>query len=948
MPVFEGDDIANNLTGGGGDDTLNGRGGSDTLSGGAGNDALNGGLGNDTLVGGSGVDRAIFSGSFSSYAVSFSGSTTIIDGPDGRDTLSGIEQFQFADGLIDTADNSPLVDDLYYASRNRDVFAAGMDPDVHYQLYGWRQAWRDPNANFSTSGYLYANPDVRAANMNPLDHYNLYGWREGRDPSANFDTRLYLAHNPDVQQSGLNPLSHYLEYGRAEGRAIYQVIGEPSVIDANGFDRTFYLMSNLDVAQSGMDPYQHFIQYGWHEGRDPNAWFDTSAYLNAYSDVAASGINPLEHYHNWGWREGRDPSAGFDTDSYLQNNPDVQQAGIDPLLHYLESGALQLRSPGGDGVFDAPHSYAPGNNQVAETGTNDSVGQAQVIDRNKLLVTSDGNLSDNTLPSAVISGSISPATDRDFYSLTLQAGEQIILDIDGTNALDSVVRLYNSSGVEIAMNDDSVQFDPGSSQHSGVSHNLDSLIRFRVPTAGTYYFSVESYSDTGGPTSSGGYTLNVSVAPPASAAQLVEEDIQALLSGSKWSSTNISFSFPTAASQYPSGEATSEISTFQPLLSAQAAAERRVLTSAASLTNLSFTENTSNPGSAQMRFARTANIETAHAYYPGAGAGGDSWYRSTGGSYDNPIVGNYAWATFLHETGHALGLKHGHEAPALSFAHDSLEYSVMTYRSYQGAPTGDDTGYTNEQFGYPQTYMMFDIAALQRMYGADFGTNSGNSVYTWNPSTGAFLINGVVQWTPGGNRVFMTIWDGGGTDTYDLSNYSGTGGVSIDLRPGEWSSISAIQLANLGNGNYAVGNVANSLQYYGDSRSLIENAIGTTSDDVITGNNALNILTGGGGSDLFRFLSVAQSPTSAVDVITDFGVSDRLDFSAIDANSGTSTNDAFLFLGTGGFTGHAGEIRYDHVGNDVIVYADVNGDGIPDLQVHLQNLAAISNSNFIL
>ena len=38
--------------------------------------------------------------------------------------------------------------------------------------------------------------------------------------------------------------------------------------------------------------------------------------------------------------------------------------------------------------------------------------------------------------------------------------------------------------------------------------------------------------------------------------------------------------------------------------------------------------------------------------------------------------------------GHALGLKHGHETEvygALPFGTDSMEYSVMTYRSYVGS-----------------------------------------------------------------------------------------------------------------------------------------------------------------------------------------------------------------------------------------------------------------------
>jgi serralysin len=71
----------------------------------------------------------------------------------------------------------------------------------------------------------------------------------------------------------------------------------------------------------------------------------------------------------------------------------------------------------------------------------------------------------------------------------------------------------------------------------------------------------------------------------------------------------------------------------------------------------------------------------------------------------------------------------------------------------------------NETWGYAQSLMMYDIAALQHLYGADYTTNAGNTVYRWNPSTGQESINGIGQGAPGGNRIFMTIWDGGGSDT---------------------------------------------------------------------------------------------------------------------------------------------------------------------------------------
>ena len=56
----------------------------------------------------------------------------------------------------------------------------------------------------------------------------------------------------------------------------------------------------------------------------------------------------------------------------------------------------------------------------------------------------------------------------------------------------------------------------------------------------------------------------------------------------------------------------------------------------------------------------------------------------------------------------------------------------MSYRSYIGAPTSG--GYTNGACGYPQTLMMYDIAAMQHMYGANFNFNAGNTVYKWDPN----------------------------------------------------------------------------------------------------------------------------------------------------------------------------------------------------------------------
>lgn len=328
--------------------------------------------------------------------------------------------------------------------------------------------------------------------------------------------------------------------------------------------------------------------------------------------------------------------------------------------------------------------------------------------------------------------------------------------------------------------------------------------------------------------------------------------VDGVLSGIKWGVSSLSFSFPTSGGLYGTSYGSGEhLNNFEAFTLAQQAAVRTILGMYSSVANISFTEVTETSSvHADLRYAESDAPSTAWAYYPStAAAGGDAWFNNSKNWYDAPAKGNYGWLTLIHETGHALGLKHPHEArgdfAAMPADKDSLEYSVMSYRSYVGAST--TSGYTNGSGSYPQTLMMYDIAALQKMYGANYATNAGDTVYAWSATTGEMSINGIGQGAPIANKVFMTLWDGGGNDTYDFSGYAG--GVSVNLSPGSWTTSSATQLASLGSGKAAVGNIANALLYNGNTASLIENAVGGAGNDTLVGNDADNKLKGGGGSD---------------------------------------------------------------------------------------------------
>ncbi|WP_202329077.1 M10 family metallopeptidase C-terminal domain-containing protein [Mesorhizobium sp. L-8-3] len=331
------------------------------------------------------------------------------------------------------------------------------------------------------------------------------------------------------------------------------------------------------------------------------------------------------------------------------------------------------------------------------------------------------------------------------------------------------------------------------------------------------------------------------------------QNVDALLFGTRWSSTSLTYTFPISASYYPAsyecepGHFDTRTAHFLPVTPQLADAFRAATRQYEAVSRLTFTEVGSSV-QADLTAARAAIDFTADARFPTWANEGDIWFNAT--DYDRPTRSNFAWVTVLHEIGHTLGLKHGHQNnhglthQALTPDRDSMEFSVMTYRSHVEGGTGS---YTNESSGYAQTLMMYDIAAIQHLYGANFTTRAGNDVYRFSPNTGEMFINGVGQGGPGSNRIFRTIWDGNGIDTYDFSNYSA--GMRISLAPGGWSLFSAWQRADLGDGSFARANIYNALQFGTDQRSLIENAIGGAGSDTISGNQAANTLQGNAGND---------------------------------------------------------------------------------------------------
>lgn len=376
-----------------------------------------------------------------------------------------------------------------------------------------------------------------------------------------------------------------------------------------------------------------------------------------------------------------------------------------------------------------------------------------------------------------------------------------------------------------------------------------------------------------------------------------------------WGPTSISYAFPDLAADYNVAayhalSPIDELNSFTAATSAQQSAALAIFSDISDFTNVAFT-----PGSDQ-----TANIRTGvsnegsssllgwtYHTFPNEITGGDVWIKA---GAPTPVVGTAAHLVLNHEIGHSMGLDHPwagtHDTSNVydqlgNVKYDGFEYTIMSYRGYTKQSGGtitygewDEVGSTS----FAQTFMMHDIYTLQYMYGADYTTNSGNNVYSWAPGSGDTLNNGSIMIDPTANKIFATIWDGGGVDTYDLSAY--TTALDIDLSPGKSSRFSTTQSAALGDGVLAAGNIYNALMFGGNTASLIENAIGGSGADTISGNSADNTLTGGQGADLFDGGQGADTiiGNGGLDVLNGGQGNDTLT-----GGVGASNADTFLFKG---------------------------------------------------
>lgn len=294
---------------------------------------------------------------------------------------------------------------------------------------------------------------------------------------------------------------------------------------------------------------------------------------------------------------------------------------------------------------------------------------------------------------------------------------------------------------------------------------------------------------------------------------------------------------------------------FQALGSAQRERVRDAFGYLSQIIGVAFTEVASG---GDIQYGSNVQAASAgYARYPNEGS--QVFIANNQAGYDGGWdEGSHNWVTLLHETAHALGLKHpgnynagggGTPGPYLAASADNRNNTLM---SYKDASNMTRIRYDNGSFTKgtvsASTFQAYDIAALQYLYGAS--TSVTARAYGWDA----------------GEKVNATLWNPNAGSEINLSNQTGTN--IVDLRAGRKSSIGIVdaygempfskaEYAALKSGGKALTSILGRPTYTGQNNltiaagSQFTRGIGGSGSDSFVAHAAGGFLDGGAGDDRF-------------------------------------------------------------------------------------------------
>jgi Ca2+-binding RTX toxin-like protein len=377
-----------------------------------------------------------------------------------------------------------------------------------------------------------------------------------------------------------------------------------------------------------------------------------------------------------------------------------------------------------------------------------------------------------------------------------------------------------------------------------------------------------------------------------------DPQIDAVLNGYKWGTKTITFSFydDDIPNSYYGNEQVSEVSE---------GIKTNVRTILKNLiepfVNLKFVEvQDTQSAYGLIRYHLTSMTGYAYAYYPTStdynqgsrnDIAGDVHLSTQNDKNDNfngfqSGLGSHGFLTLIHETLHAIGLKHpGNyngsgtgDAPFLPGNEDNLTNTVMSY-NFAGAK--------------PVTPMLYDIKALHHLYGAK-AHNASETTYVFDHTYS--FSDSQRSWGTASQQAKVLLWDSGGLDTLDFSKLAlSSSGYRFDLREG---GLLTSQSAYNSTSYQARGSSTGATHYtttFGTViayNTVIENLVNSSSSDRIILNQSANTIRG-----------YQAGKKVGDDIIVNANSQDTLDLSAYTSSSVTQTtsgNDLILKLGNDG------------------------------------------------
>ena len=349
-------------------------------------------------------------------------------------------------------------------------------------------------------------------------------------------------------------------------------------------------------------------------------------------------------------------------------------------------------------------------------------------------------------------------------------------------------------------------------------------------------------------------------------------------------------------------------------------------------------------------------------------------------------------------TGNALGnlLQGNASANTLSglAGNDTLEGSAGA-DVLNGGDGNDMARYSGTKSQYQVTIVGGAFTTVQdQRVGAPEGTDTLTSIETLSFSDGTFQVSdfGPVNQTLTGTSKNDSLTGGTGNDTLVglAGNDTLTGGAGNDELQGGGGD--DLMIGGAGDDLYVVGSAGDVVQEGADAgtdqvQSVISYTLpnhvetlvllaqggalsgtGNTLSNLLQGNASANTLSGlagndtlegGAGADVLNGGSGNDVLYGGVDTVLDRFViadaggtdqihqfvsgQDKLDFSALDANSVLGGHQAFAFANA---TATAFSVWHEAAGADLLIKADITGDTTADLEVLLIGVVAVNVADF--